>query len=349
MEGTVGAHLRSNIVGYVALFFVFTGGAYALQGKNTVDSGDIKKGQVKNSDLAANAVDSTKIADNAITGADIDESSLSLPIAGPQSSAPTGAAGGDLVGTYPDPQIAAGAVGAAEVADGSLTAAKIVQTTLFNDNSLDAADVDESTLFNDNSLSGADVDESTLYNDDSLAAADLAPNSVGSSEVATSAVGTLEIADGSIGTADVGGDALNTSDIDDSTLNVGSLNGTRTAVVNVHQGANTVSTSLFPDSLLPLNATCTAGEATLTIDDFVNAPVASYADTGATDPTFQTIAAGNTSSAIAASPHDLIIWQAANNGGPNPNLVNQATYVIAVDEGGAGCDFYVRAFFQNQS
>lgn len=38
---------------------------------------------------------------------------------GPAS--PTGAAGGDLTGSYPNPQIAAGAVGSTEVEDGSLT------------------------------------------------------------------------------------------------------------------------------------------------------------------------------------------------------------------------------------
>jgi hypothetical protein len=73
-------HLRSNVVGYVALFLVVAGGAAsALPGRNTIDSGDIKRGQVKTSDLATGAVGSAKVADDALTGADVDESSLSLP------------------------------------------------------------------------------------------------------------------------------------------------------------------------------------------------------------------------------------------------------------------------------
>lgn len=70
--------------------------------------------------------------------------------------APSGSAGGDLTGTYPDPAIAANAVGSDEV-DGSLTGADIANTS-----SLGTADIDESSLFNDNSLTGGDVDESSL-------------------------------------------------------------------------------------------------------------------------------------------------------------------------------------------
>ena len=74
-------HLRSNIVGYVALFLALAGGAYALPGRNTVDSGDIRNGQVKTADIrnsnvrgadiGVGAVGSSDVADNALTGTDI--------------------------------------------------------------------------------------------------------------------------------------------------------------------------------------------------------------------------------------------------------------------------------------
>ncbi len=107
------------------------------------------------------------LADNSLTGQQINESSLNLP-ATPNSLPPSGAAGGDLAGTYPDPTIGANAVGTAEV-DGTLTAADIVA----------------------DSLGTGVIDESTLFNDNSIAADDLAPNSVGGSEVDESTLSTV--------------------------------------------------------------------------------------------------------------------------------------------------------------
>jgi hypothetical protein len=73
-------------VAFIALLAALSGTAVALPGKNTVDSGDIKKGNVKSSDLAANAVRGGKVRngsltgadskDNSLTGADVDESTL---------------------------------------------------------------------------------------------------------------------------------------------------------------------------------------------------------------------------------------------------------------------------------
>ncbi len=90
LSSRLGAHLRQNVVGYVALFaFALAGTAYALPGKNSVDSGDLKKGSVHTSDIAKKAVTAPKlrpgavgssaVADDSLTGADIDESTLTLP------------------------------------------------------------------------------------------------------------------------------------------------------------------------------------------------------------------------------------------------------------------------------
>jgi hypothetical protein len=73
-------------VAFIALLAALSGTAVALPGKNTVDSGDLKKNAVKPADIARNAVttpkirngavNSPKVQDDSLTGADINESSL---------------------------------------------------------------------------------------------------------------------------------------------------------------------------------------------------------------------------------------------------------------------------------
>src|SRR3954468_12420725 len=71
-------HLRSNIVGYVALFVALTGGtAYALDGSNTVFSDDIVNGQVKGADLDSDSVGTPKIIDGGVRSADVLDDTLS--------------------------------------------------------------------------------------------------------------------------------------------------------------------------------------------------------------------------------------------------------------------------------
>ena len=55
MFGLIVRHIRSNIVGYLALFLALGGTAYALE-RNSVESKHIVNGQVKEADLASNAV-----------------------------------------------------------------------------------------------------------------------------------------------------------------------------------------------------------------------------------------------------------------------------------------------------
>src|SRR3954462_12718889 len=76
MQHTIANHIRSNIVGYIALFlFAMGGSAYALDGplpgQNQVGSEDIINGEVKSGDLGVDSVASGKIADRQVKNADL--------------------------------------------------------------------------------------------------------------------------------------------------------------------------------------------------------------------------------------------------------------------------------------
>jgi hypothetical protein len=56
-------------VAFVALLAALSGTAIALPGRNTVDSGDLKRGAVKTSDIARGAVTNSKVRNRTLTGA----------------------------------------------------------------------------------------------------------------------------------------------------------------------------------------------------------------------------------------------------------------------------------------
>lgn len=134
MSSRLSAYIRQHHVGFVAIFLALVGGAYALPGKNKVDSGDIKAKNVKRGDLATNAVTNPKLADNAVgsaevianglTGADVDESSLGEVPGAANAALLDGVDSSDFL------RRGAGSVGAADLA--TLPAARA-----FNDSILD--------------------------------------------------------------------------------------------------------------------------------------------------------------------------------------------------------------------
>ena len=119
MSSRIHNHIKSNVVGYVALFFALSlGTAWATHpgGANTIGSADIINGEVTNKDLGADSVGSGKIADRQVKNADLS------------------------IGASSSNTIADGGVRSIDVRDDDLTGTDI------SPDSLTFADIDEATL-----------------------------------------------------------------------------------------------------------------------------------------------------------------------------------------------------------
>jgi hypothetical protein len=105
-----GNFLRSNAVGFLALFVALGGVAWAATApRNSVVSKSIRDGQVKSVDVAADAIDGSKVADGALDGQDLNLAEV-VP-------------GGDLINALDDVDIGPGTVGPAELASEAVTPA----------------------------------------------------------------------------------------------------------------------------------------------------------------------------------------------------------------------------------
>lgn len=113
-------------VALAAVLLLVPSSAEALPGTGTVDSGDIKNGQVKNVDLAKNAVTSAKIKDGTVTTADVANGAVSN--AKLANSAVTSAKIKD--GSITTADLASNAVTSPKIADGTVSSADIQNGTI---------------------------------------------------------------------------------------------------------------------------------------------------------------------------------------------------------------------------
>jgi hypothetical protein len=169
MQNRISGHLRGNIVGYVALFLVLTGGtAYALDGSNTVFTDDIVDGQVRTADLHADSVIGAKVADGSLTGGDLADRSIGGQKIGTETLTGANVTDGSLFGadiandSLSAQDIGTHAIGSSEFDPAAFLSSDLAQVSASDPRYAIPADAIQGSEVSDNSLTGADIDESTL-------------------------------------------------------------------------------------------------------------------------------------------------------------------------------------------
>ena len=176
-------HLRSNVIGYVALFVALSGTAVASHpgGADTISSADIINNEVRTedirdanlttADIRADSITTGKIADGEVRSGDVLDESL-------------GAADLDADSVNAS-ELVSGAVGTFEIGVNEVLSRNIAL----------------------GEVNGGDIAS------DAVSSGDIANDAVGRLEIAQDAVGTVEIATDSVGGAEIATDSVTSGEV----------------------------------------------------------------------------------------------------------------------------------------
>ncbi|MFM7544644.1 MAG: hypothetical protein ACKO5I_08455, partial [Ignavibacteria bacterium] len=116
------------------------------------------------------------------------------------TAAPSGPAGGDLSGTYPNPEIKAGAVGAAEIADGSIEQRHFAANLAFPPSGPAGGDL---TAFYPNPKIAVGAVKTVHIGDLQVIEQKLASGAISSRTILDGGIATVDIADGAVTTGKI--------------------------------------------------------------------------------------------------------------------------------------------------
>jgi hypothetical protein len=168
-------------------------------------NGDLA-GTYPNPTIKNGVITSTKIADNAITTSKVVDGSITMAKLGPDvifgsGGAPSGPAGGDLSGIYPNPNINNGAITSTKLADNSITTSKLVDASVTSAKL--AAGVIPTSL-PPNGTAGGDLTgtyPNPSINNGAITSLKLADNSITTSKIIDASVTSAKLAAGVIPTS----------------------------------------------------------------------------------------------------------------------------------------------------